>query len=459
LHVYVERVPDARYRIVGAFMTENGSWDGVPSWAWQYVDQVTGGGGDHHMFAGVYKLDGSPQNGKTVVFSWQDGNQILTTDEKGWCNAVAQAVYYPDQGQCGPYAMQPLRGDRLVGGGLPYGQHVSIFGVWRELPAGTPTSTHTPTPTATVTPTITPTPTGPTATLTRTPTPSATPTGPAPTATVSPTPTSTRTPGWQFQADGIITGRPSCSETALGGTIRNEAGAPLAGVLVKVWSPEWGEAISAPSGADGAWRVHIADAPYRARWQVAVVDAAGELLSPVAGQMYATDHWWTPGIPTSDNCSDGHQQLTINWRLRTQWDTEFVVASARYLSCEENHFNQGSIHTWVVNRDGAGINQMYIAFRSPSGEYPTDQYTGRDVYRQPAGYLSYTMSGGDERSAQVWRYAGVDRSSDLIEHFNNGWSPPVADSCGGNTYGHRSYLVVFQARQQITLLQRWYPFF
>jgi hypothetical protein len=85
------------------------------------------------MFAGVYKVNGLPQEGKSVIFGWPGTQTSFTTDAAGWGNGYCQAVYFPDKGQTGPYYLEPLKADRLVGGGLPYGNHVSIFGVWQEL--------------------------------------------------------------------------------------------------------------------------------------------------------------------------------------------------------------------------------------------------------------------------------------------------------------------------------------
>jgi hypothetical protein len=133
LNVKYEPVANARYRLVAAWMTINGSWDETPRWAWEWVDKVTGGGGDHNMFAGVYQLNGEPLQGKNVIFGWPGTQTNFVTDAAGWGNGDCQAVYYPDKGQTGPYYLEPLKGDKLVGGGLPYGQHVSIMGVWEEV--------------------------------------------------------------------------------------------------------------------------------------------------------------------------------------------------------------------------------------------------------------------------------------------------------------------------------------
>ena len=139
LHVRVEYVPDARYQLAAAWLTTDGSWDNTPREFWAWINDATGGGGDHHMFAGVYQLDGTPLVGKTVVF--YKGNlqpDALITDAHGWTNGVCQNVYSPELGETGAYALQPLNGDKLIGGGLPNGRHVSVFGVWREVPAQMP---------------------------------------------------------------------------------------------------------------------------------------------------------------------------------------------------------------------------------------------------------------------------------------------------------------------------------
>jgi hypothetical protein len=131
LNVKVERVAGARYQLIAAFCTQNGSWESAPPWTNEWVATATGGGGDHMMFAGVFNLDGTPLSNKKVLFTWPDGLQELATDDAGWCNGICQAVYYPEQGQTGPYAISPLKGDKLIGGGLPVGNHWSIFGVFK----------------------------------------------------------------------------------------------------------------------------------------------------------------------------------------------------------------------------------------------------------------------------------------------------------------------------------------
>lgn len=450
LHAEIIPCAGCRYKLTHVWLTRDGNWDDVPAWAKQFQNFPEAGGATH-TFANVRRADGSPEVGKTVVLSWPSGSDWRQADERGWVNFFTNQPYYPDQGQRGPYCIQPLNGDMLCGGGLPYGIHVSLFGAWKEAPPGTTTPTALPTNTATATSTPTPTsaPTGsptyivtPTRTATPTPSPISTPT-----RTPSPTPTSSGTPAWQFQADGMIVGQPDCSRTSLGGTIRDESGLPLAGVRVKAWAPEWGQAISAPSDAAGHWEIHIADVPYRARWQLAIVNDAGQMISPIVGQMYTPDHQPAAGIPTSGDCVNGHQRLIINWKARSSWN-DFVLASARFLSCEENHGNH-NIYLWVVDRQGLGINGVYLRLFLPDGSYE-DRPTGWDPYR-PAGYLDFSMGPREERRVRVRDY-----TSDWAEGLSN-TTPPISDACAGNSWGHLSYHVVFQASRPIALTKTWWP--
>ncbi len=223
LNVTVEQNPSARYQLIAAFITVNGSWADVPEWARVYdVASFPERGGDHHVFGLCLDAQGNVLDKKGFVLSWPDGYDMTTPEPSGWANKPIYAYYFPDQGQSGPYRWAPLNGNELRGIGLPYRHHYSFFGVWKEQ-AGTATPTATPTPS----PTSSPTPTAGGPTPTSTPTPA-----------VSPTPTPTSPSGWRFAADGIIVGYPDCGRTILEGTIRDAAGSPLAGQRVKVWAPQ-----------------------------------------------------------------------------------------------------------------------------------------------------------------------------------------------------------------------------
>jgi len=131
LNAGVEIVDGARYQLVAMWHTLNGQWDGVPDYAREYI-KVNGGGGDTHAFAIVYNKDGTPLVGKSVLLTWPGGDAGGMTWNDGSVSFFTPGKYYPDQGQTGPYCVEVLNGDKYLGAGLPYGQHVSIFGVWRE---------------------------------------------------------------------------------------------------------------------------------------------------------------------------------------------------------------------------------------------------------------------------------------------------------------------------------------
>lgn len=431
LNVTVEQNPSARYQLIAAFITINGSWADVPEWARVYdVATFPERGGDHHVFGLCLDAQGNVLYQKGFVLSWPDGYDMTTPEASGWANKPIYAYYFPDRGESGPYRWAPLNGNELRGIGLPYRHHYSFFGVWKEQAAGTATPTATATPSSTPSPT--PTAGGPTPTFT-------------PSPAVTPTPTPTSPSGWRFAADGIIVGYPNCGRTILEGTIRDAAGSPLAGQRVKVWAPQWGAAVSAPSDSSGHWEVLVANAPLAATWQAAVVDAAGNLISPIAGQMYVPQSVAvTAGIPTSADCVNGHQRLVINWRERQDWP-DFVAASARFLSCEENHMNH-NLYIWVLDNAGSGLNNIYLRLFLPGGAY-TDERTGKDPYK-PAGYLDFAMFANESRDVRVRDY-----SSDLVQNLSN-TTPPVIDSCGGNAWGHYSYHVVFQATKPLSAMRR-----
>jgi hypothetical protein len=148
---------------------------------------------------------------------------------------------------------------------------------------------HTPTPTATVTPTPTTTPT----------------------PTVTPTPTATFCP-----YDYLPTGPPSyksdCNRVAVEGYIVDRANQPVNGIRVKVWwdqaPPDW--PLSPRSGskvANGYYEFFLDSRPKDGRWYVAVVNEAGEIVSPVIT------------VHTDAACKDGRQVALVSWRYTRQW--------------------------------------------------------------------------------------------------------------------------------------------
>jgi hypothetical protein len=138
INARVDFVEGARYQLVAVWHTSDGQWDTAPEYAMPYIT-VNGGGAETHAFAIVYQKDGTPLVGKSVLLTWPGGEDGRTTWDDGSVNFFTPAKYYPDQGATGPYCVEVLKGDRYCGAGLPYGLHVSLFGVWREDPNYSPT--------------------------------------------------------------------------------------------------------------------------------------------------------------------------------------------------------------------------------------------------------------------------------------------------------------------------------
>lgn len=132
LGVTVQYVAGARYRLIAAWTTQSGSWDGVPDWARQW--QLDTLGGDHHAFGRCLDVGGNAI-GKTFMLSWPGGADSRTPEADGWANIpLAGQNWNPANGP-GPYTWEALKGDKLVGIGLPLNNHWSFFGVWQEQPS------------------------------------------------------------------------------------------------------------------------------------------------------------------------------------------------------------------------------------------------------------------------------------------------------------------------------------
>lgn len=248
--------------------------------------------------------------------------------------------------------------------------------------------------------------------------------------------------GWQYQVSDIITGTPSCDSTGFSGVIRDENGRPVAGVQVAVWEAPSGMTISLspPSGPDGRWQVVIdASAARAGRWQLAVVDDNGNYISPVVGRVAYLDSLASieaPGIPTSDDCVNGHQQLHVNFKARREFP-DYTLASVRFLSCQDNHLDH-NLRLWVIDQAGNGLRGVPVAFQEAGGF--TDQLsTGRDPFK-PAGYIDYPIF-----RRQLWTTEVLSGTSDLSFPASSETAPYI-DACSGNAWGHYSYEIVFQRR-------------
>lgn len=145
------------YRVKDIFTSRDGSWEvtgvegGVPQWArdtylrpWGSVDYFDEAGGDRHVFGAIFDEAGRVVNkaARFKVYNWTDGSgeKILPVKTRsGWFNELAQNLYFPDMdgnvdtGNRGPWAWRPEMGipaDTVVGGGMPFNWHVSVFATW-----------------------------------------------------------------------------------------------------------------------------------------------------------------------------------------------------------------------------------------------------------------------------------------------------------------------------------------
>jgi hypothetical protein len=248
-------------------------------------------------------------------------------------------------------------------------------------------------------------------------------------------------PTWQYQAAGVITGAASCTSTGLQGRVIAAGGAPQAGVRVKVWSAQpGGPQMTVVTAADGRWQALLDPAaPLAGRWQVAVVDGRERLLSPLVGQIGFLDSLSAveaPGIPTSADCINGHQWLTVNFQAQTSFP-DYTLVSTRYISCQDNHMNH-NLRVWVIEADGAQRRGTLVRFHERGG-FEQDTPTGADAYK-PAGYIDYNLPRTQEFTVRV--LAGPSDTTAFLSSM----TPPVIESCTGNTWGHYSYEVIFQHR-------------
>ena len=249
-------------------------------------------------------------------------------------------------------------------------------------------------------------------------------------------------PQWQYAVSGIITGEASCNFTDMRGIITNEAGQPRAGVRVKTWSAtdDQIQYISQPSESDGSWRIVLNDkTAINGRWLVAVINDASEIISPVVGKVAFLDSLTdvqSIGLPTHDDCSNGHQRLRINFTERATFPA-YTLASVRFLSCMENHGNH-HIRVWVIEKDGQQLKNVGVRFREINGfEY---QGSTGEKSDKPVGYIEYTTAGG-----QRWNVNVTTDASDTTNQLST-VTPPIDSTCNGNYMGHYSYEVVFQKR-------------
>lgn len=135
------------YRIKDLFSTRDGSWEpsdkpgSVPQWARdsylfpmnhpQYNDD---GGADRHLFGAVMGDDGKLDPDEIIhywTYTDNANHAVQPVKRHGWANIPL----YGHSDIPGPWAWSPDFGkaDKVKGGGLPGGLHISWFAVWEKV--------------------------------------------------------------------------------------------------------------------------------------------------------------------------------------------------------------------------------------------------------------------------------------------------------------------------------------
>ena len=135
LNVTVELAPDRQFQLYAAFLTINGSWEGVPEWAEAYNTPDFPKRNETQSVFGLC-LDAGDQiiYDQSFVLAWPGDQTVRLPEASGWANVPIFASYQPGLGEAGPYTWNPTEGNKLLGLGLPCGDSYSFFGVWKRVP-------------------------------------------------------------------------------------------------------------------------------------------------------------------------------------------------------------------------------------------------------------------------------------------------------------------------------------
>ncbi len=257
-------------------------------------------GGLHHVFAKSLSADGQHLGGTPWRVAWAGGMDLSTTKPPpDWGDLALWDCYFPDQGEAGGYrawmGTTESRSDVVRGMGLPYCIHTSFRLTWQWNPGGPPTPTIPPTAT------LRPTPSGdihyaaipmiyggqpeiPVPTTTQVP--NATPTATRP-PTNTPLPTATATPGGGTYQGEVVQTFPNCGLTQVFGVVHDPTGNPQPGTRIRLtWdgntTPLYTTAGTyvRPETDTSGWDFVLANFAMENWWRVAVVDGAGNPLSP-----------------------------------------------------------------------------------------------------------------------------------------------------------------------------------
>ncbi len=139
MNVSVEEETKALWKVKDIFTTVDGFWYlsgspySIPEWAIDdyYVPGTVELGGANHIYVAALDEEGNYVVPQTVVFSRKDEINTRFSEEKnGFANLPVSNAFFPDQNLDGGWKHGLPGGTWVHGGGLPYGQHVSLFVVW-----------------------------------------------------------------------------------------------------------------------------------------------------------------------------------------------------------------------------------------------------------------------------------------------------------------------------------------
>ncbi len=121
-----------KYRVRDVFTTHNGSWQlndsvyGLPAWLERQPDQP---GGAEHIYVRLSAATPSDVNPPWVKFATDIIIESQPLGRYRWANMPALNTYSPPA-QSGWRHWLEGDGQIVVGGGLPDGEHVSLFVIW-----------------------------------------------------------------------------------------------------------------------------------------------------------------------------------------------------------------------------------------------------------------------------------------------------------------------------------------
>ena len=116
----------------------------------------------------------------------------------------------------------------------------------------------------------------------------------------TPTPAHTPTPTWQYTQDGPVTFTSNAGLTRILGTIRDAAGKPVDGVLVRCCTNQCWTSLPSGSCGPGCYDFSLGDWSRNCKWLVTIIDPEGHALSPTVMVETSSVGWMSIA--------------TLNWR-------------------------------------------------------------------------------------------------------------------------------------------------